>query len=84
MDAGSWIRIILLIVLLMGSFYFSGVETAFSSVNKVRIRGYAEDGNKKAAKALYIVDHLIAPLLHPSLETILSIPERRPLSRQLS
>ena len=57
MDAGSWIRIILLIVLLMGSFYFSGVETAFSSVNKVRIRGYAEDGNKKAAKALYIVDH---------------------------
>ncbi len=57
MDAGSWIRIILLIVLLMGSFYFSGIETAFSSVNKVRIRGYAEDGNKKASKALYIIEH---------------------------
>ncbi|MCR5511496.1 MAG: hemolysin family protein [Lachnospiraceae bacterium] len=50
MDTPGVIQIIVLIVLLILSAFFSSAETAFTTVNKVRIRTLAEDGNKRAVK----------------------------------
>ncbi len=43
---------LLLLILLSG--FFSSAETAFVSVNQIRMRSLAEDGNKRAAKVLSI------------------------------
>ena len=50
MDTPGVIQLIVLIVLLILSAFFSSAETAFTTVNKVRIRTLAEDGNKRADK----------------------------------
>ena len=47
--------VIFLLVLL--SAFFSATETAFSFVNKIRIQQNAENGNRKAQKALYVIEH---------------------------
>lgn len=44
-------------VLIMCSAFFSATETAFSSVSKIRLKNKAENGDKKAAKALYITEN---------------------------
>lgn len=55
MDDGSPTGLIVLfLVCLVFSFFFSATETAFSTVNHVRLRAYAEKGNKRAARALAI------------------------------
>lgn len=36
---------------------FSSIETAVSFTNTIRMKNYAENGNKKAKTALYILDH---------------------------
>ena len=41
----------------MCSAFFSATETAFSSVSKIRLKNKSENGNKKAAKALYITEN---------------------------
>ena len=41
----------------MCSAFFSGTETAFSSVSKIRIRNKAENGDKRAKKALYVAEN---------------------------
>ncbi len=50
-------QIIVIILCILLSAFFSSVETAFSFVNKLRIQSYADDGDKKAKKALYITEH---------------------------
>jgi len=57
MDGGSWIEYILLIVLIIGGAYFAGAEISFASFNKIRLKNYAEGGDKRAKKALYISNH---------------------------
>ena len=57
MDQDSIIKIIILFILLLLSAFFSSAETAFSSVNKVRIETLADDGNKKARRALRIIEN---------------------------
>lgn len=47
---------LLLFALLMMSAFFSAAESAFTSVNKIRMKHYA-DQRKGAAKVLYISDH---------------------------
>lgn len=49
-------KIIIIVVLIFMSAFFSASETAFSTVNKIRLRNYANQGNKRAAKALKIVN----------------------------
>ena len=49
---GSTLSILIMIGLLMLSAYFSATETAFSSLNKTRLKTMAEDGNKRADLAL--------------------------------
>lgn len=49
-----WFTIVICVVLLMLSAFFSSTETAFSSVSKVRLKTLADNGNKKAQTALYV------------------------------
>ena len=62
----STIQIIIMVILVMMSAYFSATETAFSSLNKTRLKTLAEDGNKKAALTLKLAenyDKLISTIL---------------------
>lgn len=47
---------ILYIFFLLSSAYFACCETAYTAVNKVRLRTMADKGSKRAAKALWICD----------------------------
>ena len=49
--------VVALVMLLVLSAFFSASETAFSSVNTLRIKQHAEDKVKGARRAQYIVDH---------------------------
>ena len=46
------LRIIIIVILLALSAYFSSAETALTMVNKIRMRTLADDGNKAAACVL--------------------------------
>ena len=52
-----WLMGAVIILLVMCSSFFSSTETAYSSVSKVRLKNYADNGNKKAKKAYYISEH---------------------------
>ena len=55
MDTDSIIQIIAIIILLVMSAFFSSAETAYMTVNKIKIRSLVGKGNKRAA----IVDKII-------------------------
>lgn len=58
--------IALLIVLVLMSAFFSATETAFSAVNKTKLRIKAQDGNKRAKNALALAenyDRLLSTIL---------------------
>lgn len=52
------IELICLILLLLLSAFFSSAETALTTVNRIRMRSLAEDGNKKASDVLTITDNM--------------------------
>ena len=52
-----WVMAAVIMILVMCSAFFSGTETAFSSVSKIRIRNKAENGDKRAKKALYVAEN---------------------------
>ena len=56
MPSDTVIQIIILAVLLMLSAFFSSAETALTTVNRIRIRSLADDGNKKARTVLSILE----------------------------
>ncbi len=49
-------QIILVVAMMVFSALFSSTETAFSCVNKIRLKNYASQGNKKAEKALKLAN----------------------------
>ena len=58
--------ILFLLVLIVFSAYFSATETAFSSLNKIKLKNEAQNGNKKAEKTLQICekyDKLLSTIL---------------------
>ncbi|SFN82481.1 MULTISPECIES: HlyC/CorC family transporter [Pseudobutyrivibrio] len=55
MDTHLLIRLIILILLLVLSAFFSSAETALTTVNKIKLKTMADDGNKKAARVLNVV-----------------------------
>lgn len=57
MDTDSIAQIIIIIILLLLSAFFSSAETAFTMVNKIRIRSLIEDGNKRAITVGKIIDN---------------------------
>ena len=56
MDSSDATQLIILFILLLLSAFFSSAETALTTVNKIRIRTLAEDGNRRAETVLAITD----------------------------
>lgn len=52
----SVIQIIILLILLILSGFFSSAETALTTVNRMRIRGLAEENNKQAIRLQKIIE----------------------------
>ena len=66
MDSTSGILYLILLALLVASAFFSASETAFSSLNKIRMKNYVEDGKAHAKRALRIAedfDRLLSTIL---------------------
>ena len=55
MDANIIMGVVIFLLVLLSAL-FSAMETAFSFANKIRIQQSAEDGNKRAKTAQYIID----------------------------
>lgn len=56
MDSSAAIQIVILIILLMLSAFFSSAETSLTTVNKLRMRSLADEGNKRARTVLNITE----------------------------
>ncbi|MBQ3924214.1 MAG: DUF21 domain-containing protein, partial [Firmicutes bacterium] len=48
--------VIAIVVLVVMSAYFSATETAFTSVNRIKIKNLAQDGDKRAERVLRLTD----------------------------
>lgn len=57
MDSFPIIEIIVLVLLIIGSGFFSSAETAFTTVNKIQLSLLADEDDKKAKRALWILDN---------------------------
>lgn len=53
---GTTLQLLLMLVLVMLSAFFSATETAFSSINRARLKSMADHGQKRAADALALAD----------------------------
>ena len=63
---GPALQIAIIVFCVIMSAFFSATETAFSTFNRIRLKGLAEKGNKKAAKVLKMsenYDSLISAIL---------------------
>ena len=56
-DPSDTYQIIILLILLALSAFFSSNETALMSVNRIRLRSLADEGNKRASMALDTVSY---------------------------
>ncbi len=66
LDSASITMIVVLVLLVILSAYFSATETAFSSLNRVRLRSKADSGDSRAALALRMAedyDRLLSTIL---------------------
>ena len=82
---GPALQTAIIVFCIVMSAYFSATETAFSTFNRIRVKGLAEKGNKKAAAALklsenydtlisaILIGNNIVNILSASLATILFI-----------
>lgn len=66
MDTASIVQLLILIVLLVLSAFFSSAETAFTTASRIRMRTLAENGDKRAKRVLNITDQM-----HKMLSAIL-------------
>ncbi len=57
MDTTGVIQLIVIIVLIGLSAFFSSAETAFTTVNRVRMKALADEGNSRAAASLTVLDN---------------------------
>lgn len=57
MDSSDATQLIILVILLSLSAFFSSAETALTTVNKIRIRALAEDGSKRAKTVLTVTEN---------------------------
>ncbi len=63
MDSGDTFQLIILVILLMLSAFFSSNETALTTVNKIRLRSLADSGNKRAELVLDITQNHTSKML---------------------
>lgn len=57
MDGDSWLSWFFIVLLLALAAYFAVAETAVTSVSRIRLRTRLERGERRAEKALYILDN---------------------------
>ncbi|MGI5838937.1 MAG: hemolysin family protein [bacterium] len=57
MDDGSWMPIIFLCILAICATYCAAAEISYASMNKIRVKNYAANGDKRAEKAMIIADN---------------------------
>ncbi len=57
MDPSTIIQLVVLVILLFLSGFFSSAETALTTVNKFTLRSLADSGNKKAARVLSLTEN---------------------------
>lgn len=66
MDPDSIRMIIFMVILVIGSGYFSATETAYSTLNRIRIKNMAESGNRRASRVQKMAenyDRLLSTIL---------------------
>ena len=85
MEEHSIIMVVIVFACVIMSAYFSATETAFSTLNKIRIKTMAEDGNRRAQRVYKLTENFdallstilignnIVNILASSLSTILFI-----------
>ena len=56
MDTEGVIQLLILLVLLVLSAFYSGAETALTTVSEIKLNTLAEEGNKKAVRVLALLD----------------------------
>ncbi len=54
---GVGLQVVILVILLGLSAFFSSAETALTTVNKIKMRSLADDGNKRAKKVLKLIEN---------------------------
>lgn len=57
METSDIIQLVIVIILLSASAFFSSAETALMTSNKLRMRNLADNGDKKAAKVLKVTEN---------------------------
>lgn len=57
MDSSDVTQLIILFILLLLSGFFSSAETALTTVNKIRMRSLAEEGNRRAETVLKLTEN---------------------------
>ncbi|MCC5889566.1 MAG: HlyC/CorC family transporter [Alkalibacterium sp.] len=62
MDNESLRSIIILVILVVVSGYFSSSETAFTSANRIRLKNEAENGDERSSKTLKLAENFDAVL----------------------
>ena len=63
MDSSDTFQFIILVILLLLSAFFSSAETALMTVNKIRMRSLADDGNRRAALVLDTTENHTSKML---------------------
>lgn len=57
MDEGSWLSWFIIALLILAASYFATAETAFASVSRIKLKSELDRGDRRAKKALYILDN---------------------------
>ena len=57
MDSSVPIQALTIVILVLLSAFFSSAETALTTVNRIRMRSLADEGNKRAKMVLKITDN---------------------------
>ena len=64
-DAGRYWQILFYILLIIGGAYFASAESAYVRANKIRLKSAADDGDKRAKRALYTILSVVQrPIRH--------------------
>lgn len=63
MDPSDSLQIVILVILLILSAYFSSAETAMMTVNKIKLRTMADAGDRRAALVLDTVEEHVSKML---------------------
>lgn len=57
MDDGSWLSWLIIALLVVAASYFATAETAFASVSRIKVKSEMDRGDRRAKKALKILDN---------------------------